>query len=521
MNGQNDQQIQPEATGSVVTRLSGVNISTDTPAGAAWARKYLHPPCATSAEYCGIPDKNNTPSTCAEYKCVQQIQTQVPTGDGTTVANFNKILLLHTSSVIAPVIAFSVDTTGAVTQRKEDVVLSSNINVNDMVGQNSSGRLAYKSTTSSLNATAFSNQGVVTCGQFRPNISFISIGDLVRFAASRGVLEGFAPKLLSRHAPLSSAAPSKGVTLEEHVIRELGDTVSNAIQLVQFGQLPTNSTRITMMSPNATSAVATQGSFLVQKFDQDSIPYHDFAYDSVTAGGVTTLRGRECYWFAQTIGNTGQLDAFNVANQPGNTTGVLVDLPWFDFNWGWTLYEGLSVNGSQLPATTVLPPYITVKCITGLEFQPLPDSVLSPFIRNCATYDFSALRMATMLNNSVPDSYPEKYNFWGTVGQLLLGAAPQIIDTIKQLFATGKKVSDKGQQKKRPMRAVMVQPANTQRAVVRRAPQMTTAPVMSWPIAHSRPARKQRAPQPPMRRMQALNITAPSMSRSKTVRQRV
>lgn len=59
---------------SVNHRGKNVSIHCDTPEGAAFVEKYLHPPHPSRGEYCGIPDKNNSPSAHAQYDCVQQIQ---------------------------------------------------------------------------------------------------------------------------------------------------------------------------------------------------------------------------------------------------------------------------------------------------------------------------------------------------------------------------------------------------------------------------------------------------------------
>lgn len=426
MNGKNDNSINPEITsGDHVTTVQSSKLTVDSVSGAAWLRKYLHPPCATPDGYAGIPDKNNTPSADAEYKGIRQIQTFATEPS----VLFNKVLLLHTASAIAPVIAFKYDVGGALYQLPEDVVLNRNINVQDMVAQNSSGRITYKSTTSWLNATNFSNQGDLSTALFRPNITVYRIGDLIKLFARQ-------PNSQQLHSELADFFDGKAHTelhsIESSVSR-LAASIDNFAQVVKLGAIPQEGSQIVMMSPNAVSTDAKSGSFVVQRFDQDSIQYKDFSCNGLNGVGVSTLIGMPCYIFEQT-GSVGQLEAIKVVGQPGNATAILADLPWSDFLWGWSLYEGLSLASSG-----VSPPYISVKTITGFEFQPLTDSILSPFIRNSAVYDQSAIQLATITNHAMADSLPSAANFWGSIGKVLLTAAPSIISTLIKVFGSKKK----------------------------------------------------------------------------------
>jgi len=466
MNGKNDDTINPEVvTGTTVTKVNNKSIDVDTPSGAAWVRKYLHPPCATPDAYAGYPDSNNSPSTDAEYKGLVDISTAISNpGPPVSTSFCNKVLLLHTSSAIAPVIAFKQITDGTIVQLPTDVVLNRNINVQDMVAQNSSGRVTYKSTTSWLNATGFNNQGNVTSGLFRPNIVLFRAGDLIPYfdrvtdLAKRYSLyaqlynfynrdKQFLPVLTKKSKQMESEGyellESDNVDVTQTYKNRISvaatylkstSAIDNFVQILQVGQLPFDPSQILMMSPNAVADKATVGSFVVQRFDQPSIMYKDFAANGMAPpGGVSTLVGMPCYYLQLTAPTGGQIVPITVAAQPGNATGILADLPWFDFMWGWTLYEGLSV---QSEGATISPPYISVKTITGFEFQPLPDSMLSPFIRNCAVYDMSALRLATTTNHAIADSLPSAANFWGSIGKMLLTAAPSIIDTVSGLFGS-------------------------------------------------------------------------------------
>lgn len=448
MNGQNDLNLTPNeqhtGTAFMAVKPSTGGTTTchcDTASGAAFVEKYLHPPRPTRPEYAGIPDKNTTPSTRAEYKAIQQVGTYVPatTEPVSPEKIYPNILLIHTASPIAPVIVIRWRQVGSGLEYSQtDCILNPNINVQDMILQNASGRLEYKSTTSSLNATDFSNQGVVTCAQFRPNVSVYRIGDLIEDLIHEFKNPEREVEKLCQFYGLPYQKPTKG-DIKSHAISQLGTAVENFAQILNVGTLPTYSTPVAMMSPNSTSTVATEGSFLVQKFDLDSVPYKDFPSAGDNGVAVSTPKGMPCYIRNQAAGaTTYELQTINVTGQPGNTTTILADLPWFDMTWGYTLYEGLSVVAGA--SASFLPPYITVKCITGFAFQPLPDSTLSPFIKESAIYDFEAIRFVAMANHSLMDSLPAKANFWGSLGKMLLSAAPGIIDTVSGIF--GKKRTD-------------------------------------------------------------------------------
>nr|WAY16535.1 hypothetical protein [Hepelivirales sp.] len=442
MNGTNDINIKPEEiSDNAIAKVRNTEIHADTPSGAAWARKYEHPPAPTPVDYCGIPDENNSPSCHAEYKSVQQVQTYTLLPEPTT---FNKVLLLHIASACAPVITFKYDTGGTRAQLAEDVILNPTINVQDMVAHAASGRIPYKSTTSNLNATDFSNQGVVTSALFRPNVTLYRAGDIIEKVAKSKCREKVIRSLHEFFVKNDEdiVVIPKGKNEIDFLIEDLGAAVDNFVQVANVGAIPRQSTDVVMLSPNSVSEVAKEGSFVVQRFSQPVQMYKDFAQNGYNGAGVSTAVGMPCYIqeFSSVDGFIFEIDPIRVNGQTGNATTTLADLPWTDMMWAWTLYEGLSVTPAATPSTGITPPYITIKCITGLEFQPLPNSVLLPFVKNSAQPDYKALQFASHVTHGRVDSLPSRYNFWGSLGKILLQAAPTVIDTISSIF--GNKRSD-------------------------------------------------------------------------------
>jgi len=425
----NEAKLPPTAVASI----KGSQLHADTPSGAAWLQKYQHPPCSTSPEYCGIPDYNNTPSVHPEYKTIGQISTFK---DGATATYFNKIILLYTSSALAPVFYYRVSTAGAFEGIQS--IINSNINPVDWVAHNNSGRISYKSTTVSLNATDFSNQGVVTTAQFRPNKRLTDIGNITMSLFRRFGVERAVNFIRQRCGDIPTRQSKESDV--EYLERAGADSWNTVALIIAPGTIPDTSTAVAMLSPNSVSAVAKDGCFVVQKFSQPFPQFVDF--DIASSPEIATpVVIKACPCYIEITDSTGlllALEPIGVVGQPGNAGTQLLDVAWFDMTWGVSVFEGLSVGPSGA-GPSVVPPYLTVKCITGVELQPLIGSELIPFVKNSAVVDETALRIGSMISHSRLDALPAAANFWGSIGKVLLSAAPTIISTLTSLF--GKKQS--------------------------------------------------------------------------------
>lgn len=441
----NDRAIQPESVqGTQFTTIPAgyhgpsTEIHTDTISGAAWLRKYEHPPCDTPSEYCGIPDYNNTPSVHPEYRTIGQIKTfSVSTATPPVTTYYDKVLVLHTSSAVAPVFYWQTAVDGT-TYASPNAIINSNIDIKDWVTHNASGRIAYKSATISLNATDFSNQGVVTTASFRPNIRQENVGNLITQFVALGRHVDLELIYRSHRLPEMSSFPVDVAGWRA----AFGDAEAYTVLIAGVGVLPLSGTEVAMLSPNAVSDVAKQGCFVVQRFSQPFPQYKSFNLGNRESTGISTQTGCQCYVEVVLDDGTVTLVTVTVANQPGNATTVLQDVAWSDLTWSFTLFEGLSV-GPTGAGSNAVPPYLTVKTITGFEMQPLSGSATSPYMHNSAMVDEAALRIASMNNHARLDSLPAAMNFWGSLGKILLQAAPTVISTVSSLF--GKKMSAKSE----------------------------------------------------------------------------
>lgn len=399
----------------------GSELHCSTPGGAAWVRKYQHPPAPTPVMYAGIPDMNNTPSIRTEYRAVQNTETYHTDGGGITT-NFNKVLYLQLPCAEVPAVAFKYDTTGVREQFPEDVILNPNIDTREQLRNVGSGRLTYKSGTYSLNATDFSNQGTVTVAQFRPNTAVYSNALFLEHVKQR--------------APRQISSIKKLMGLDVDGFELAGSpSVGDAVVVITVGKIPITSTDVAMLSPNSTVSPAKEGAFVVQRMSQPTTPYVDYA-EGQTSEAPFVSKGRLFFLQATLPDNTLQFTPF-ISTQFNPGGGPLEVLATFDMTCAWILFEGLSVQPATGPVT-VVPPYITSKHITGYEAQAYPSSILQPFMQNSAILDTKALEFGSMVVHSHVDSLPAKMNFWGALGSALLTAAPTVIKTLSDVFSKPK-----------------------------------------------------------------------------------
>jgi len=436
--GKNDASIDAASTVNTITTVHNVPLQAHTPAGAAWCRKYLHPPAPTPADYAGVPDINNSPSVRTEYRAVQDIQTYI-VGGGGVVTNFNKVVFLQMPSCTIPTIPFKYSTAGVLTQQPEDVVHNQGIDAVSQLQNFSSGRLSYKSVTYTLNSTDFNNQGVVSVAQFRPNVlTFTGDATLLEYMTKKCGRS----KALEQLGMIRSKFPSDDdfITVsterKNKRVEAPSETAVNFYIVLTVGKIPVNSTDVAQMSPNATVGPAKEGAFVVQNFSQPINRYVDYSI-AYHASTLPTNAAVQPQSVCLEIINSDGTYSFMALTDGYNPLGAFMpDVALFDFTCAWVHFEGLSVLPAGSPTTTT-PPYITVKAITGYEAQAMPNSVFTPFMANSAIPDSLAIDFAGMTSHARLDSLPARYNTFGAIASSLLAAAPSIISTLKGVF--GKK----------------------------------------------------------------------------------
>lgn len=129
----------------------------------------------------------------------------------------------------------------------------------------------------------------------------------------------------------------------------------------------------------------------------------------------------ECYFYVKDANGVTQFSPFfdnapeGIDNQTLLNEYVLHDTLWSkDMTWGWTFYQGLSLNSQTATATQLL----IKKYYTGYEVQPTPRSAWSGMVNLGPKPDLMAMQALMDAFYELKDILPAKYNFWGTLGTL-------------------------------------------------------------------------------------------------------
>jgi len=337
--------------------------------------KYMHPPAEKLDSYCGMPDENNTPSIVTEYRFNRDLNLE---SYNTATRECNGMLFLQLNIPGVPVVGWPLSD-GSLLKSAAYVVLLAHESYNpvDWFTNSDTGRFNYQSVTYSLDATGFNNQGIVTTAQFRPSCF--------------------------EEAYETSANPNE-----------------KTVATFNIDDLPVNGRLISMISPKTYSGLAKEGNFSVQRMSQPTN-----AYKSVMQAA------------------TNDANFYLPPRLTFRISGVLFDLRdyateakldfrtnWFsDFTCSWVLFEGMSVTSGIAP-----PARINVKAISCYEAGINGVSAYSPFVRQSAPYDFTALQAATRATHAMQDGMPAAMNSLGSFLIPALKYAPGVITALMPML---------------------------------------------------------------------------------------
>ena len=129
----------------------------------------------------------------------------------------------------------------------------------------------------------------------------------------------------------------------------------------------------------------------------------------------------ECYFYTKDVlGATDFSPFFENAPEGLDNTQlmdkyILHDTLWSsDMTFGWTFYQGLSLN-SQTSVNTQM---LIKKYYTGYEVQPTPRSAWSGMVRLGPKPDLMAMQALMDAFYELKDCMPARYNFWGTLASI-------------------------------------------------------------------------------------------------------
>nr|UBY12883.1 putative structural protein [Hepevirus sp.] len=427
--------------------------STETNPQAAFIRKSIHPPSA-------IPNYNGIPTNDARSQVLVQWRNPVlmkqpiifDTALGKTryvtandLTQFD-MAILHTNGARVLSVPFIFNkTTGGMNYDFNNVDLQDAYDFTKWQDDANLYRPVFKSTTTYLNATMFNNTGMVVGNQFNPNILFA--GSILTFAHEhtqeffhfcRTVLRKRCVKLQPRHeehahyTDLFRCFP-KYIRDEMSSILDLSNNEvlnldpNTKIQVFNAGDLGYQSVALSI-SPVPTSSQimnnsmrsgawkAQDGTFTVQRLNTISPSWLSASNTNNAESGLY-----ECYFYIKDSTGVTQFSPFydnapeNVDNTQLLADYILHDTLWSkDMTWGWTFYQGLSLNSQSSTATQLL----IKKYYTGYEVQPTPRSAWSGMVNLGPKPDLMAMQALMDAFYELKDILPAKYNFWGTLGTL-------------------------------------------------------------------------------------------------------
>lgn len=420
---------------------------------AAFIRKSIHPPSAIP-NYTGIPTNDARSQVLVQWRNPVLMKQPIifDAANGKTryviaedLTQFD-LAILHTNGARVLSIPFIFNkTTGGMNYDFNNVDIQDAYNFDKWQDDANLYRPVFKSTTTYLNATMFNNTGLVVGNQFNPNILFA--GSILSFAHehsqeffsfARTVLRKRCIKLTTRsddhqhYHDLFRMFP-KYIRDELQTILELNNNEvlnldpNTKIQVFNAGDLGQTSVALNITPVPTTSQImnnsmrsgawkAQDGTFTVQRLNTIAPSWLSASNTDNAESGLY-----ECYFYVKDSNGVTQFSPFfdnapeGVDNQTLLDKFVLHDTLWSkDMTWGWTFYQGLSLNSQTSTATQLL----IKKYYTGYEVQPTPRSAWSGMVNLGPKPDLMAMQALMDAFYELKDMLPAKYNFWGTLGTL-------------------------------------------------------------------------------------------------------
>lgn len=333
-------------------------------------------------------------------------------------------------------------------------------------------RPTYKSTTLSLNATAFNNTGMVAGNQFNPAILFA--GTLIDFSLKEPA--HFYDFVRCEHTRKSinvhQTRPNEDIVsrwenFPAYIRNELCSRLklnptavldldpNTTIQVINFNRttdvtgssitiVPTNS-QILGQSMRGFGGKATEGAFSINRLNTVSPRW---LAASNTHGGEMGLY--RCYFFVKGNDDSSHFVPFLDNTPPGPvppTTNYLYDTLWSeDMTWSWVRFSGLSLN-SQTSVSTQL---LIRKFYSGYEIQPTMTSAWAGMTKFGPKPDLKA--MEAMMDGffELKDVLPARYNFWGTLGSIAAQGLSTFGSSLLKNLVGGNKSSKSDKRKDKP-----------------------------------------------------------------------
>lgn len=437
--------------------------------------KHIHPPSAVPG-YVGMPTNDTRTQVVTNW--IDLRSNTVPTipnnfGSPPIPSSSSAIdgfAILHTSGIRHANIAFFHQNADIVAWH-QDVANTPRLSVYDtnrFQYDATKFRPAYRSTTITLNATAFNNVGVLSSCQFNPPMLWS--GDILNLSEKHpkkfaAFLKAFVKahgitnikrehllefgvqhqetirKLLKVDQPPRVQRNADGF---EEVIEEPKLDPNTAIQFVSFGKQGNNESgnltgavvptheQIMNLSARAYGGAARDGNFLVQRVNTVAPRWITAANDNEATNVNAGMY--ECYYAFEDLAGNDNFKPFTELASDGVNCRSLLDVQWSeDMTWGWTLMTGLVPN-TNIGAGVVNPDLMILKSYVGTEIQPAAMSAWAGMQQESPRPNMQAMQALMTAYYDLKDGMPAKFNFAG-LGKVIKLAAQTILPTLVQGLA--------------------------------------------------------------------------------------
>jgi hypothetical protein len=446
---------------AIVGELGGSKIAVQTTAGAAWAKKVLHPPSAISSDYYGTPDASNPNVVLLEVKGETNItpllNVKALDKSATTVWCDAMMFVIPSGGHVAAYVLHRYDgawyssnlNNNVRSQSTKPAVLNSGYNFTNLAQDASLVSTAYKSTTFYLNATNFNNQGTVTTAKFKPNILYSNTASAVAQKYGIDTLLALKDHMINNN--VNNVHDRNITVIDDHIdsnykygefdhffqilnmgINDNAGTVySKDTESTCYGNaFPATASDLMMISPKATTRQAKDGTFVVQQMNG---PVR--VWNEVPSPNLDQLNQRMVHTLMRIVINNKPYILPLVSANDNNAGYYYSDTPWSNLDFSLVLFEGLSIGtGSGLSGG----PYVTVKSFTGLEIQPQMNSSLLSFQRLLPKFDPVALEFCNHIFHGMPDGAPASANDNDSIMSVIKKHLPGIVESTKAIYGSAK-----------------------------------------------------------------------------------
>lgn len=409
-------------------------LKSETPNGQDWLEKVLHPPGEKGQSYNGFPDKSVVSCIHSEFR-LDNSTTDFTNVTGTSSPSR---VFLHSPSVLYPVLQAT-----RLSPSQEPtwvpVVTNNNLDRPTIRGQISSSRLAYKSATVELDATAFNNSGMSYVSQFCPGIFQYDLGTIVqRYASNHSAEKLFefldlientynahddVETIKAMYTRIGKTDKHTGRMYNladvEHDLKAVNIS-SNPFQVVQLGKPPLSPGDVSQLSPKSFKNKAVEGQFIIAQLDQDTNPFKSIDNAYIAGTGQNGLIA-SAYEYETDSGAT-YIEPFLLG---AGAINIVQDMPWGPWSWAYQFIVGLTPVSATSPAATS-----SIKVIIGLESTPLPRTMLEAQTSPPAVFDPEAIKSYCRIVQSRQDAMDSSYNEGGLGAALQESVAPALVEQV-------------------------------------------------------------------------------------------